>query len=108
MNEADFQDELWSPFPTAGSSYNFIDFNEFPILSSESDAEYEEYEKNARLANENDYRVNPLNFKITLFLSSQFTVQSRMRYNVWDLLGDVGGFNDGLVLVSSILFSFIS
>ena len=25
---------------------------------------------------------------------------------MWDLLGDVGGFNDGLVLVSSLLFGF--
>ena len=25
---------------------------------------------------------------------------------MWDLLGDVGGFNDGLALVSSLLFGF--
>lgn len=31
-----------------------------------------------------------------------------MRYNVWDLLGDVGGFNDGLVLLCSIFMSSYS
>ena len=39
-------------------------------------------------------------------MESNLTVMGRTRYNIWDLLGDVGGFNDGLVLVSSILFSF--
>ena len=33
---------------------------------------------------------------------------SRVRYNAWDLLGDVGGFNDGLVLVTSLIFSSVS
>ena len=30
-------------------------------------------------------------------------VESRVRYSYWDLLGDVGGFNDGLFLLGSIL-----
>ena len=28
---------------------------------------------------------------------------SRVRYNAWDLLGDVGGFNDGLISFFSLL-----
>ena len=32
-------------------------------------------------------------------------VESRIRYNVWDLLGDVGGFSDGLILVCSLYMS---
>ena len=35
-------------------------------------------------------------------------VQTRTRYNFWDLLGDVGGFHDGLVLVASLFMSFIA
>ena len=35
-------------------------------------------------------------------------IMSRVRYNAWDLLGDVGGFNDGLVLVTSLIFSSVS
>ena len=33
---------------------------------------------------------------------------SRVRYNIWDLLADVGGFNDGLVLILSIFMSIYS
>ena len=32
-------------------------------------------------------------------------IEKRTRYTIWDLLGDVGGFNDGLVLVLQILTS---
>ncbi len=35
-------------------------------------------------------------------------VQARTRYNVWDLLGDVGGFNDGLFLLCSMLIGPLS
>ena len=36
-------------------------------------------------------------------LSDDIVIEKRIRYNVWDLLGDVGGFNDGLMLVCQIL-----
>ena len=32
----------------------------------------------------------------------------RKRYNIWDLLGDVGGFHDGLILVFSLFMSSYS
>ena len=32
-------------------------------------------------------------------------MEQRKRYNIWDLLGDVGGFNDGLFLLGSLLVS---
>ena len=32
-------------------------------------------------------------------------VMERKRYNCWDALGDVGGFNDGLVLVLQIFMA---
>ena len=35
-------------------------------------------------------------------------VQTRTRYNCWDLLGDVGGFHDGLGLVASLFMGFIA
>ena len=35
-------------------------------------------------------------------------IESRSLYTYWDLLGDVGGFNDGCFLLSSILMSFYS
>ena len=36
---------------------------------------------------------------IRLLLSDDTVIEKRTRYNIWDLLGDVGGFNDGLILV---------
>ena len=35
-------------------------------------------------------------------------IQNRTRYNFWDLLADVGGFNDGLFLLFSIFMSSYS
>ena len=32
-------------------------------------------------------------------LSNDIVTEKRTRYSIWDLLGDVGGFNDGLILV---------
>ena len=33
---------------------------------------------------------------------------TRTRYNIWDLLADVGGFNDGLILLVKLLFGSYS
>ena len=38
-----------------------------------------------------------------MFLDGYLIVEARTRYSVWDLLGDVGGFNDGLYLLVSLL-----
>ena len=42
---------------------------------------------------------------LRLELNGYLKVSNRVRYNMWDLLGDIGGFYDGLVIVASILFS---
>ena len=41
-----------------------------------------------------------------LKLSDNIVIEKRTRYSVWDLLGDVGGFNDGLILLCQLLTSF--
>ena len=41
-------------------------------------------------------------------LSGYLNVQSRTLYNMWDLLGDIGGFYDGLLVVASMTFGFYS
>lgn len=43
--------------------------------------------------------INPLN-------TGWLQVESRTRYNMWDLVEDVGGFNDGLILICSLFMSF--
>ena len=35
-------------------------------------------------------------------------IEARTKYNIWDLLGDVGGFNDGLFLVVSLFMAPLS
>ena len=37
--------------------------------------------------------------RVTFKLSDDIVIEKRVRYSVWDLLGDVGGFNDGLIFV---------
>ena len=46
-----------------------------------------------------------LDFSLTVKLGTMIQILERTRYNFWDLLGDVGGFNDGLHLVGSLLMS---
>ena len=36
-------------------------------------------------------------------MANEVVIEQRTRYNIWDLLGDVGGFNDGLMLVLEVL-----
>ena len=38
-------------------------------------------------------------------LSDSIVIENRTRFSIWDLLGDVGGFNDGLVLVCQLITS---
>ena len=40
MVEVDFQDELWSPFPTTGTSYNYIKEGGAPSIAIKDDADY--------------------------------------------------------------------
>ena len=42
---------------------------------------------------------------IDFSLSNNIVIEKRTRYTIWDLLGDVGGFNDGLTLVCQLLTS---
>ena len=43
-----------------------------------------------------------LDIKVELKLNGYLKVESRTRYSVWDLLGDVGGLHDGLVIFFAI------
>ena len=45
----------------------------------------------------------PVNFD--MYLIGLTEINSRTRYNFWDLLGDVGGFNDGMFLVCQIFMT---
>ena len=46
-----------------------------------------------------------IDFEVAVHLGKNIEIIERTRYNLWDILGDVGGFNDGLYLVFELLFS---
>ena len=46
-----------------------------------------------------------INLEVSLSLNGWLKVEQRTRYNMWDLLGDVGGFHDGLFLLG---FMFVT
>ena len=50
----------------------------------------------------NRREITNVKFPFVLYaftLANDIVIEKRTRYSVWDLLGDVGGFNDGLILV---------
>ena len=49
-----------------------------------------------------------MEFSLELRLDKTIKIHSRIRYNVWDLLADVGGFHDGMHLIASIIFGSYS
>lgn len=55
-----------------------------------------------------DINWSPMNFRVTIGMDDLIHLQTRRRYRVWDLLGDVGGFNDGLLLVCQIFMTTYS
>ena len=40
-----------------------------------------------------------------LDLGSRLYIERLIRYSIWDLLADVGGFNDGIILVCKVFMS---
>ena len=46
--------------------------------------------------------------QISLSIEPEATILSRKRYSLWDALGDIGGFHDGLVLVIGTFMTSIS
>ena len=40
---------------------------------------------------------------VNIVLGDEISIENRIRYNLWDLLGDVGGFDGGLMLISTFL-----
>ena len=50
-------------------------------------------------------RHEKFSLKVTASLTGKITLDSRTRYNCWNLLADVGGFHDGMLLVGSLFMS---
>ena len=74
-------------------------------ISSEADQVYFASLETAEIKSyASDKKVNfksIIDLELEIFLSGTLNVERRTRYNAWDLLGDVGGFHDGLFLLMS-------
>ena len=44
-------------------------------------------------------------FEVEIYMDGYVQVEQRTRYSFWNLLGDVGGFHDGLFLLVSIFYA---
>ena len=90
-HEATFDDELIDPIQRDDQTYGFLstsnDLIKIEIVALDED------------------NTGLFEFNIKLKLNGMKRVESRVRYNYWDLLGDVGGFNDGLYLIGSLMLS---
>ena len=87
-------DNLVSPFQSEDAEQDYLFF-------SKADVAPQSLTLDDKLIERGYYTV----FSLRIFLKGYLRVQSRVRYNIWDLLGDIGGFNDGLIILASILFS---
>ena len=90
IHEVEFNDELINPLPADSNAYQFI--------SAEKSIDVD-FRKGTNLRTEIDIKV---------WLSGELYVQNRTVYNFWDLLGDVGGFHDGLLIVTSLFMGFVA
>ena len=95
LNHALFDDELINPL-----NHNIDETYFISTKSSELLVESESFPPHC---NHCDFSLS-----IRLFMSGWKRIEQRTRYNYWDLLGDVGGFNDGLFLIFSIFMSIFS
>ena len=90
VHSVEFNDELINPLPSDANSYEFISIESYASVSV------------------NDGKGRQLTWRAQLFLSGELHIESRTVYNFWDLLGDVGGFHDGLGLVASLFMGFFA
>ena len=86
-------DNLVSPFESENAERNYLFFETTDPVSETYDIGEAQVEKGKFFS-----------MSMFLYLKGVLNVQARARYNMWDLLGDIGGFYDGLIIVASILF----
>ena len=102
MTEVDMVNDLFNPFPSSAGQFFFLD-TDITSLSEHNSVWLETDEEYKKVVASGEIKV--LDFSLTVKLGTMIQILERTRYNFWDLLGDVGGFNDGLHLVGSLLMS---
>ena len=104
------KDELYNPFEDVTEDYVYGDTVEITAASIEQSEKPRPIPLTKREAAEARKKAlagpspQPLSLQVELRLSNDMKVMERKRYNVWDALGDIGGFHDGLILFVQVIF----
>lgn len=86
-HQVQLSDDIFDPFG--------LDTQEFPFLTPVKSDQF--------VYKEHNHNYSKIDWSIELHLNGYTRVQERTKYGVWDLLGDVGGFHDGMFLVAAII-----
>ena len=92
LHEAEFNNNLYSPLKRDSDKFSYMSSGRFST------------EKNELSSSEKKKEL--LFIEISTVMSGMKQIEQRIRYNYWDLLADVGGFNDGCFLLASLFMSF--
>ena len=98
LHKCEFNDELLDPFSATSAHFEYITpvhSNEFKTSSQLIDLKDEDA----------SVTLTRADAAVELYLSGYALVNQRVRYSFWELLGDVGGFHDGLFLVVAIVYA---
>ena len=86
FNQASFDDDLFDPLSHGEKLHEYLSFDPEKLIFE-------------------TFGSKSLKFEIIFGLNGWLKIASRTRYNYWNLLGDVGGFHDGLILMSSLFMT---
>lgn len=84
LHEVTMDDELINPLEGEDSNY----YQQYYYISPENQSAFAVDVFPLR-----DDKSGPFKLQVSVLLSGAYAIESRTRYNVWDLLGDVGGFH---------------
>ena len=90
----ELQDDTFSPFPSSTQKDYLTMPDPDRILAKNLDQSYESWPD--------------FNFSINIELGNRIYTEKRVRYSIWNLISDVGGFSDGIYLVLRIFMTTYS
>ena len=92
IHQVDLIDTIASPVPIHDEQSFYLTIDEFESVDAIGEVDQD----------------IAFSLKVRFNLGSTLALESRTRYTAWDLLGDVGGFHDGIFIVVSLFMSSYS
>ena len=90
VHDVTINDEMFNPLYAHPNKFSFVTFENFATIDK---TELEEDSDDA------------FQIEFGMQLSGLKRIESRTRYTVWDILGDVGGLSDGLHMITATFMS---